>query len=59
MGITCVFSESTMLGELQRKRKHRHEILKEVKKKNKKQKRKEIPNIMPLYSYGDNKNCGC
>lgn len=49
-----------MLGELQKKRKHRHEILKEVKKKkNKKQERKEAPDIMPLYSYGDNKNCGC
>lgn len=41
MGITCVFSESTMLGELQRKRKHRHKILKEVKKKKRTRNKKE------------------
>ena len=43
MGITCVFSESTMLGELQRKRKHRHEILKEVKKNEPETRKKRNP----------------
>ena len=48
MGITCVFSESTMLGELQRKRKHRHEILKEVKKKRIRNKKEKKPQTLCL-----------
>ena len=42
MEIACIFSESTTMCELQRKRKHRHEILKERKKKKKKKTKKEM-----------------
>lgn len=48
MGISCVFPESTMLGELQKKRKHRHEILKEVKKKRTRNKREKKPQTLCL-----------
>lgn len=59
MGIAYVFAESAMLCELERKRKHRPETLKERKKKRKKKGRKETKNILPLYSYGDNKTYWC